>query len=182
MSEDTKTTQPTPPSNSEEPKVETHTKEKEETISEGTVNLDPLANLPAFLKKGTIGFILKPGTSLHPKFVRVLWLSIFAFFLCLLFMYYVPGIARYHVVILFVLAVLLSITLQYVIPALRKVRDEENLELRKRLLLRKKKKLMELKRKKEEEEAAIKKEEEENTINTNPKKKDINNENKEKEE
>lgn len=91
--------------------TETTSSTSSETTSNPSINVDPLANLPGFLKKGTIGFILKPGSSLHPNFVKVLWTSIVALLACLVFMYYVPSIAKYHVAILFLITMALSVTL-----------------------------------------------------------------------
>ncbi|KAG2374141.1 hypothetical protein C9374_010978 [Naegleria lovaniensis] len=115
----------------------------ETTTPNPPINVDPLANLPEFLKKGTIGFILKPGSSLHPNFIKVLWTSIVALLVCLVFMYYVPSIAKYHVAILFLITMALSITLFIVIPMLRQMHEEDKQALRKKLLLRKKRKLLE---------------------------------------
>ena len=74
-------------------------------------NTDPLANMPEFLKRGTIGMILTPGSSLSPKFIRILFVSFIALIACLAFMYYVPGIEKYHSIVMFIITVALSATL-----------------------------------------------------------------------
>jgi hypothetical protein len=73
------------------------------------------------LKKGTLGFILKPGSSVHHNTISFLYAVLAALLASLAFMYILPNIPAIHIFVLLGLVVSLFVSIQYVVPELRQI-------------------------------------------------------------
>jgi hypothetical protein len=73
------------------------------------------------LKKGTLGFILKPGSSVHHNTISFLYAVLAALLASLAFMYILPNIPAIHIFVLLGLVVSLFVSIQYVLPELRQI-------------------------------------------------------------
>ncbi len=66
-----------------------------------------------YLKDSAVGFMLTPGTSIHPKAINILYLVMLGLIGALVFMFMLPNINRLHVLIMFALLLGLFFSLQW---------------------------------------------------------------------
>ncbi|KAL0488399.1 PTS system mannose-specific EIIBCA component [Acrasis kona] len=79
-----------------------------------------------FLNDTAVGFVLTPGSSVHPKTITILYLVFIGLIGIMIFMCTLPNVNKWYIGIMLVIVIGLFLSLQMVLPTLRHINQEED--------------------------------------------------------